>query len=119
MRKKRQAKIDGTDFHRECTTQDMGKNKTSISPILRKNGEQIIPKTTRLTMTIHEFAELVGISKNLAYTLARQDKLPVPVIHLGEKRECVSVKAVIELLETTQKTENHIDIAGRSLEGRL
>ncbi len=55
-------------------------------------------KNTRLTMTIPEFAELTGISKNLAYALARQDKLPVKVIHLGSKRMCVSRKAVLELL---------------------
>lgn len=53
----------------------------------------------KLTMTIPEFAELSGCSKNLAYSLARQDKLPVPVIRLGEKRMCLSRKAVLALLE--------------------
>ena len=51
----------------------------------------------RLTMTIPEFAELSGISKNLAYSLARQDSLPVKVIKLG-KRMVLSRKAVEALL---------------------
>ena len=52
-----------------------------------------------LTMTIPEFAEATGCSRNLAYSLARQDKLPVQVIRLGEKRMCVSRRAVLALLE--------------------
>jgi len=51
-----------------------------------------------LTMTIPEFAKATGCSRNLAYNLARQNKLPVPVIHLGEKRMCVSRMAVERLL---------------------
>ena len=53
----------------------------------------------RLTMTIPEFAEATGCSRNLAYQLARVGKLPVPVIRLGEKRMCVSRRAVQQLLE--------------------
>jgi predicted DNA-binding transcriptional regulator AlpA len=53
----------------------------------------------RLVFTINEFAKVTGISRNLAYSLARQDKLPVPVIHLGEKRMVVSRHAVERLLE--------------------
>ena len=53
----------------------------------------------RLTLTIPEFAAATGISENLAYSLARQDKLPVPVIHLGEKRMVVSRRAVLKLLQ--------------------
>ena len=52
----------------------------------------------RLTMTIPEFAAATGCSRNLAYLLARQNKLPVPVIRLGDKRMCVSRKAVERLL---------------------
>lgn len=51
----------------------------------------------RLTMTIPEFAQATGISKNLAYDLARRDSLPVPVIHLG-KRLVLSRQAVERLL---------------------
>lgn len=52
----------------------------------------------RLTMTIPEFAEVSGISKNLAYSLARQDSLPVPVIKLG-KRMVLSRRIVEKLLQ--------------------
>jgi len=59
----------------------------------------------RLTMTIPEFAEATGISRNLAYSLARQDKLPVPVIHLGGKRMVISRRAVERLLENGDSQE--------------
>lgn len=55
-------------------------------------------------MTIPEFAVATGISKNLAYDLARRDKLPVPVIKLG-KRMVLSRKAVLALLEGDGKPE--------------
>lgn len=61
----------------------------------------------KLTLTIPEFATLTGCSKNLAYSLARQNKLPVPVIHLGEKRMCLSRKSVMALLEAKTNTEEH------------
>lgn len=62
----------------------------------------------RLTMSIKEFAAVTGCSKNLAYQLARGDKLPVPVIHLGDKRMCVSKRAVEALLSgETQKGEGN------------
>ena len=53
----------------------------------------------RLTMTIPEFAAVTGCSRNLAYLLARQNKLPVPVIKLGARRLVVSRRAVERLLE--------------------
>jgi predicted DNA-binding transcriptional regulator AlpA len=59
----------------------------------------------RLTITIPEFAKATGCSRNLAFRLARQNKLPVPVIYLGDKRMCVSRKAVLALLEGDGKGE--------------
>ena len=53
----------------------------------------------KLTMTIPEFAEATGASRNLCYSLARANRLPVPVIFLGEKRMVVPRKAVLALLE--------------------
>ncbi len=50
-----------------------------------------------LVVTIPEAAKFFGISRGLAYDLARQDKLPVRVIRLG-KRMVVSRKAVEALL---------------------
>lgn len=61
----------------------------------------------KLTISIPKFAELAGCSKNLAYSLARQNKLPVPVIHLGAKRMCVSRSAVLALLSANTKTEEY------------
>jgi len=52
----------------------------------------------RLTLSIPEFAAMTGCSRHLAYSLARQDKLPVPVIKLGVKRLVVSRRAVERLL---------------------
>lgn len=59
----------------------------------------------KLTMTIPEFAAATGCSKNLAYSLARQNKLLVPVLYLSAKRMCVSRKAVLALLEAEKETE--------------
>ena len=50
-----------------------------------------------LTMTISEAAEALGISRGLAYALARRDALPVDVIKLG-RRMVLSRKAVEALL---------------------
>jgi excisionase family DNA binding protein len=91
----------------------VAKVKASSSSGAENHRERIIPKlkgagmykNARLTMTIPEFAELTGCSKNLAYSLARQGKLPVPVIHLGAKRMCVPRKAVMELLGLANKDE--------------
>ncbi|MFP3897912.1 MAG: hypothetical protein ACLFVD_01150 [Dehalococcoidia bacterium] len=52
----------------------------------------------RLTVTIPEFSQLAGISKNQAYMLAATDSLGVPVIRLG-KRMVLSRRAVMRLLE--------------------
>jgi len=59
----------------------------------------------RLTMTIREFSEATGCSANLAFRLARQNKLPVPVIYIGEKRMCVSRRAVEALLSGRQEAK--------------
>ena len=59
----------------------------------------------RLTMTISEFAEVTGCSRHLAYSLARQNKLPVSVIRLGSKRMVLSRAAVMELMDHRKPTE--------------
>jgi len=53
--------------------------------------------TDSLTMTIPEVARALGISRGLAYDLARRDALPIKVIKLG-RRMVLSRKAVEELL---------------------
>ena len=58
-----------------------------------------------LVMTIPEVAEALGISRGLAYDLARRDALPVEVIRLG-RRMVLSRKAVEALLEGGKPKEN-------------
>ena len=62
------------------------------------------PRTDSLTMTIPEAARALGISRGLAYQLARRDELPVKVIRLGGKRMVVPKKAVENMLEIASKT---------------
>ena len=56
----------------------------------------------KLTMTIPEVAYALGISRNLAYELAKQDGLPVRVLRLGNKRMVVSKRALEDLLKGKQ-----------------
>ena len=56
-----------------------------------------------LVMSIPEFAEATGCSKNLAYSLARQNRLPVPVIFIGNRRMVISRRAVMALLEADKQ----------------
>jgi excisionase family DNA binding protein len=56
--------------------------------------------TERLTVTILEAAKLLGISRNLAYTLANSDKLP-GVLRLG-KRLVISKARLIDYINANQ-----------------
>ncbi len=56
----------------------------------------------RLTITIPEAAKALGISRGLAYELAKQDKLPVKVLRLGGKRMVVPRRALEDLLSGSQ-----------------
>jgi len=58
----------------------------------------------RLTIQIREAAAMLGISKNLAYRLAREGKLP-GVIKLGNKRLVVSKIQLENLLQGEAKNE--------------
>ena len=55
-----------------------------------------------LTMTIPEVARALGISRGLAYELAKRNELPVKVLRLGEKRMVVSKRALEDLLSGRQ-----------------
>jgi excisionase family DNA binding protein len=55
--------------------------------------------TQKLTVTIETLAAELGINRSTAYALARQDRLPVPVIRLG-RRMVVSRQALDRLLAT-------------------
>ena len=62
-------------------------------------------KTDSLTMTIPEVAKTLGISRGLAYELAKKDELPIKVLRLGEKRMCVSRLAVLTLLDGNSQSK--------------
>ena len=59
-----------------------------------------------LTMTIPAVAKTLGISRGLAYELAKRDALPVRVIKLGAKRMVVSRKALEDLLSLSNTAED-------------
>lgn len=52
----------------------------------------------RLTLTVPEAAALLGISRGLAYELAKRGELP-GLIRLGQKRVVCSKLAIQKLLE--------------------
>ena len=89
---------------------------------IEKRGPRVKPRKGEtamrgdcLTMTIGEFARAVGCSRNLAYALARQDKLPVPVIRLGNRRMVVSRRAVERLLAAETNDRGNGDEEGLCL----
>ena len=53
--------------------------------------------TEKRVYSITEFAKLVGLGRSLAYLLAKENRLPVPVIRLGS-RYMISKRAVDALL---------------------
>jgi excisionase family DNA binding protein len=61
------------------------------------NREQV----ERLTMTVEEAGEALGISRATAYMLANTGRLPV--IRISDRRFIVPVKALNELLDSASK----------------
>ncbi len=55
----------------------------------------------KLTMTVEEAGEALGISRATAYTLAQQGRLPV--IRISDRRWIVPKRAIEELLASTNK----------------
>ena len=58
----------------------------------------MVSKTEKLTLSVSEAADMLGISRNLAYDLARRGELP-GIIKLGQKRLVVSRMAILKLLQ--------------------
>ena len=54
-----------------------------------------------LTVSIEEAAAALGIGRQLAYRLARENALPVPVLRVGRRRLLVPRAALMRLLEGT------------------
>ena len=63
----------------------------------------VVPMDRR-TVSIPEAGRALGIHRNLAYKLARQNALPIPVIHLGERRMVVS-RAALDALLAESRTD--------------
>jgi len=59
----------------------------------------------RRTVSIREFAAMVGISSGKAYQLARADQLPVPVLKFGEGRMVIPRAAVEEMLDRRKESD--------------
>lgn len=57
----------------------------------------VMTTTEKRVYSITEFAKLVGLGRSLAYLLAKENRLPVPVIRLGS-RYMISKRAVDALL---------------------
>lgn len=57
-----------------------------------------IKEVSRETLNIETAGKMLGISRPVAYELARRDQLPVPVIRLG-RRMVVSKRALEEVLD--------------------
>ena len=56
-----------------------------------------------MTMTIPEVARVLGISRGLAYELAKRDELPVRVLRLGDKRMVIPRIALERMLGEASK----------------
>jgi len=62
--------------------------------------------TQKMTLSIPEVAEMLGISRNLAYELAARGELP-GLIHLGQKRVVCSRLAIDRLLQGESKLKEN------------
>lgn len=62
--------------------------------------------TQKMTLSIPEVAEMLGISRNLAYELAARGELP-GLIHLGQKRVVCSRLAIERLLQGESKLKEN------------
>ena len=63
--------------------------------------ESSVKKAERLTMTIEEAGDALGISRATAYTLAQQGRLPV--IRISDRRWIVPKRAIDQLLDSASK----------------
>jgi len=73
---------------------------SDAAPLSGNKPEEVVTmspeRTNRPTATIEEVADTFGIARSTAYMLAKQNRLPVPVIRLG--RRMVVSRAAIEML---------------------
>jgi predicted DNA-binding transcriptional regulator AlpA len=60
-----------------------------------------VQEISRETLNIEAVGRVLGVSRAVAYELARRDELPVPVIRLG-RRMVVSKRALEEVLSSAK-----------------
>jgi len=65
----------------------------------------------RRTVSIKTVATELDISLNLAYKLARENALPLPVIRIGERRMVCSRQALDDLLASPSRPNSVTDAA--------
>ena len=63
-----------------------------------------LQEISRETLNIEAVGKILGISRAVAYDLARKDQLPVPVIRLG-RRMVVSRRALEKVLAALKHDE--------------
>ena len=73
------------------------------SPNEKKEVIMAQEKPERLTMTVEEAGEALGISRATAYTLANTGRLPV--IRISDRRWIVPRRALDELLDSATKKQ--------------
>jgi len=66
----------------------------------------MIESKEKLTMTVKEAAEALGVSRATAYILANTGQ--IPVIRLGERRLVVPRAALLKMLENPAKPKDSI-----------
>jgi predicted DNA-binding transcriptional regulator AlpA len=59
----------------------------------------------RQTINLPTAFRMLGISRPVGYELARRDRLPVPVIRIGDRRMVVSRRALEAVLNATKPTD--------------
>lgn len=64
-----------------------------------------IRDVSRETLNIEAAGKVLGVSRAVAYELARRDQLPVPVIRLG-RRMVVSKRALDEVLSARKEQDD-------------
>lgn len=64
-----------------------------------------VQSISRETLNIEAAGKMLGISRAVAYELARRDQLPVPVIRLG-RRMVVSKRALEEVLSARKEDDD-------------
>ncbi len=67
--------------------------------------QTVAKASERQALSLEEVFRILGINRTTGYQLARQDRLPVPVLRIGRRR-LVSKRAVDAVLDRTHGDES-------------